>query len=100
MRKAVIFLAHLNPLTTSHVTIISNLLKKYRVYVFPVVFFKDNLEVNTRSFPFSYPERKRMVESIFSNENVKILPNYCFSSPYIKYLPPLISPLSWKVRKQ
>lgn len=37
---AAIFLAHLNPLTLSHEKIIQNLLKNYKVYVFPVRFLK------------------------------------------------------------
>lgn len=36
---AAIFLAHLNPLTLSHEKIIQNLLRNYKVYIFPVQVF-------------------------------------------------------------
>jgi hypothetical protein len=71
------------------------------VYVFPVIFLKKGIEVNTKTFPFSYESRKFMLESLFEkNENIEILPDYTFFSPYIKYLPPLVSPNSWGLRKQ
>ena len=71
------------------------------MYVFPVRFFKSGKEINTRSFPFSYKIRKAMVESVFSNNNnITILPHYTIFSPFIKYLPPLISPYSWMLRNQ
>ena len=42
-----------------------------------------------------------MVESVFShNNNISILPDYTFFYPFIKYLPPLISPYSWILRNQ
>jgi hypothetical protein len=42
-----------------------------------------------------------MVESVFSNNNnITILPHYTIFSPFIKYLPPLISPYSWMLRNQ
>lgn len=98
---AALYLAHLNPITKSHENIISQLSKKYHVYSFPVIFLKKGIEVNTRTFPFTYESRKSMLESIFNkNENVEILPDYVFFSPYIKYLPPLVSPYSWNIRKQ
>ncbi len=98
--KAAIYLAHLNPLTNSHETIISNLQREdYHVYVFPVRFLKQEREVNKRSFPFSYELRKEMVDSIFGN-SVTVLPTYAFRAPYAKYLPPLISSRSWELRDQ
>jgi hypothetical protein len=101
-RRAIIFLAHINPLTTAHQTIITSFLKKdYGIYIFPVRFLKHGREINTRSFPFPYTIRKAMVESVFShNNNVSILPDYTFFYPFIKYLPPLISPYSWILRNQ
>ncbi|HKU49208.1 MAG TPA: hypothetical protein VJP79_04610 [Nitrososphaera sp.] len=97
---AAIYLAHLNPLTNAHETIISRLLSKgYRVYVFPVRFLKEEREVNTRSFPFSYELRKQMVESIFGS-SVLVLPDYSFHAPYSKYLPPVLSSRSWELRRQ
>ncbi len=97
-KSAAIYLAHINPLTNSHVQIIQNLLDKdYAVYVFPVRFLKDGLEVNTKSFPFTYEIRKNMIEEVFGTK-VMVNPNYTFSSPFVKYLPPLLSPISWEMR--
>jgi hypothetical protein len=101
-RRAIIYLAHMNPLTKAHQTIISSFLKKdYGIYIFPVRFLKGGKEINTRSFPFPYKIRKAMVESVFSHNNkISILPDYTFFYPFIKYLPPLISPYSWVLRNQ
>jgi hypothetical protein len=97
---AALYLAHLNPVTNSHEKIISQLSKDYRVYVFPVVFLKEGREVNTRTFPFSYELRKKMLLSLFnSHDNIEISPNYRFISPFIKYLPPILSPYSWSLRR-
>jgi hypothetical protein len=96
---AVIYLAHLNPMTNAHKSIISTLKKDHRVYVFPVRFIKDGWEVNTRSFPFPYELRKQMVESVF-DDSVTVLPDYTFYAPYNKYMPPLLSSRSWKLRNQ
>ena len=97
---AALYLAHLNPVTNSHEKIISQLSKDYRVYVFPVVFLKEGREVNTRTFPFSYELRKKMLLSLFNgHDNIEILPNYRFISPFIKYLPPILSPYSWSLRR-
>ncbi|MGD1838109.1 MAG: hypothetical protein ACPKPY_08645 [Nitrososphaeraceae archaeon] len=98
-KSAALFLAHLNPLTKSHQEIITNLLNEYVVYVYPVIFIKDNREINTKSFPFPYEVRKSMIEAIFNDRNeVKVLPTYSFVSPFIRYLPPFISPYTWKLR--
>jgi hypothetical protein len=101
-RQAIIYLAHINPLTKAHQTIISSFLKKnYGIYIFPVRFLKGEREINTRSFPFPYILRKDMIESVFShNNNISILPDYTFFYPFIKYLPPLISPYSWILRNR
>ncbi|MDQ4101832.1 MAG: hypothetical protein M3115_06570 [Thermoproteota archaeon] len=96
---AAIYLVHLNPMTTAHETIISMLKKKYRVYIFPVRFVKDGQEINTKSLPFSYELRKEMIESVFG-DSVLVLPDYTFYAPYRKYLPPLLSSWSWKLRDQ
>ena len=98
--SAVILLAHLNPLTTAHEQIILSLSSHHKVYVLPVIFLKKGREINTRSFPFSYTVRKAMIESIFHDTNVAVLPDYSFESPYLKYFPPLISPYSWTLRKK
>ena len=99
---AALYLAHLNPVTKAHESIITNLAKQYNnVYVYPVIFFKSGNEINTRTFPFSYEIRKTMLERIFDKfDNIKVLPDYSFVSPYIRYLPPFLSPYSWTLRKQ
>jgi hypothetical protein len=97
---AALYLAHLNPVTNSHEKIISQLAKDYHVYVFPVVFLKEGREVNTRTFPFPYELRKKMLLGLFNgHDNIEILPNYRFTSPFIKYLPPILSPYSWSLRR-
>jgi hypothetical protein len=93
-----IYLAHLNPVTKAHTEIIEELKKENRVLVMPVIFIKGK-ELNTRSFPFDFELRKRMVCSIFG-DSVSVLSNYTFYAPFIKYLPPFISPSSWKIKKQ
>jgi len=96
---AAIYLVHLNPMTTAHESIILMLKKKYHVYIFPVRFVKDGQEINTKSLPFSYCLRKEMIESVFG-DSVMVLPDYTFYAPYRKYLPPLLSSRSWKLRNQ
>jgi len=99
---AALYLAHLNPFTKAHEEIITKLLQKdYTVYVFPVRFLINGNEINTRSFPFTYEIRRAMIRSVFPEETkVVISPNYAFFSPFLKYLPPLFSPYSWKIREQ
>lgn len=101
-RIAAIYLAHLNPLTNTHQHIISLLLHRdYNVYVYPVRFLKKDKEINTRSFPFPYSVRKAMIESVFgNNKSITVSPNYSLISPFVRYLPPLISPFSWILRNQ
>jgi hypothetical protein len=54
---------------------------------------KEGIEVNTRSFPFSYEIRKQMIlESFNYHENIHVLGDYAFLSPYIQYFPPFVSP--------
>ena len=97
-KNAAIYLAHLNPVTKSHSNIISRLSKDYQVYLFPVKFVNKSRELNTRSFPFSFETRKSMVEELFG-DSVKIVSAYTFRAPFLRYLPPLISPYSWTMRK-
>jgi hypothetical protein len=101
-RVAAIYLAHLNPFTNTHRHIISLLLEKdYNVYIYPVRFLKKSKEINTRSFPFPYYIRKEMIESVFgNNKSVTVSPDYSLVSPFVRYLPPLISPYSWILRNQ
>ena len=98
---AALYLAHLNPVTNAHKKIISQLAEHYHVYVFPVVFLKEGREINTRTFPFPYELRRKMLLSLFDgHDNIDILPNYNFVSPFIKYLPPILSPYSWSMRNE
>jgi hypothetical protein len=40
-----------------------------------------------------------MLKGLFNDQdNIEILPNYKFVSPFIKYLPPILSPFSWSIR--
>ena len=40
-----------------------------------------------------------MIETVFgSTSGVVVFPDYVFCAPYIKYLPPLVSPYSWFLR--
>lgn len=95
-----LYLAHLNPLTNAHVEIISNLIKESdTVKVMPVVFKDKEREINSKSFPFSFSARKKMLESVFGN-SIKITSDYVFFAPFRKYLPPLLSSKSWELRKQ
>ncbi len=63
---AALYLAHLNPVTRAHETIISALAKQYKVYVYPVIFRKDGNEINTRTFPFPYEIRMEMLKPIYN----------------------------------
>ncbi len=95
-----IYLAHLNPVTNAHVKIIEELKSQAdNVQVMPVIFMNDETEVNSRSFPFSFEIRKKMLESVFG-DTISVSRNYTFYSPFSKYMPPLLSPNSWKLRKQ
>ena len=94
-----IYLAHLNPLTNSHIEIIDGLLKENNVVVMPVRFLMGEKEINSKSFPFNFDTRKKMLENVFGKK-ITISSNYSFISPLTKYFPPLISRKSWSLRKQ
>ncbi len=95
-----LYLAHLNPVTKAHVEIISDLKKKADIVkVMPVVFKYDDREVNSKSFPFNFESRKKMLESVFG-DSIQITDDYAFLAPFKKYLPPLVRRRSWKLRKQ
>lgn len=95
-----LYLAHLNPVTNAHVEIIKELQSKSdKVIVMPVIFLKENTEVNSKSFPFSFEVRQEMLHSVFGDA-VEISRNYTFYAPFSKYLPPLIAPKSWRLRRQ
>jgi len=94
-----IYLAHLNPVTKAHVEIINELKNENEVRVLPVIFMKNGKEINSRSFPFSYDLRKKMLKAVFG-DSITVLPNYTFYAPFARYMPPMISPYSWKIKKQ
>ena len=94
-----IYLAHLNPMTKAHVEIIEEQKKENKVVIMPVRFLKGEKEINSKSFPFNFETRKKMIESIFG-DSVTVSSNYTFFAPFKKYFPPLISPKSWSLRKQ
>ncbi len=95
-----LYLAHLNPVTNAHVEIINDLKKEADIVkVMPVVFKYDDREINSKSFPFNFESRKKMIESVFG-DSIKITDDYAFYAPFKKYLPPLIRRKSWKLRKQ
>ena len=95
-----LYLAHLNPVTNAHVEIIKELKKEADIVkVMPVIFKYNDREVNSKSFPFNFETRKKMLESIFG-DSIKITDDYAFLAPFKKYLPPLVRRKSWKLRKQ
>ncbi len=95
-----LYLAHLNPVTNAHVEIITELKKQADIVkVMPVVFRDEDREINSKSFPFNFETRKKMLESIFG-DSIKITDDYAFLAPFKKYLPPLVRRKSWKLRKQ
>jgi len=96
-----LYLAHLNPVTNAHVEIIRDLAASAgAVHVLPVVFAgRDGREINSRSFPFGYAARRSMLESVFG-EAVTVSDRYRFDAPFSRYLPPLLSPKSWRLRRR
>jgi hypothetical protein len=94
-----IYLAHLNPLTKAHVEIINDLKKEDKVVVMPVVFLDNGTEINSKSFPFSYEIRKKMLTAVFG-DSIVVSSNYTFYAPFYRYFPPVLSPYSWKLRAQ
>jgi hypothetical protein len=96
----ILYLAHLNPLTNAHIEIINQLKKEAEIVkVMPVIFKLGQREVTSKSFPFNFEIRKKMIESVFG-DSVLITEDYTFDAPFKKYLPPLLSLKSWKLRKK
>jgi len=95
-----LYLAHLNPVTNAHIEIIQELKEKADIVkVMPVVFKSGDKEINSRSFPFNFETRKKMLESVF-RDSIVITDDYAFFAPFKKYFPPLLAPKSWELRKQ
>ena len=87
-------------MTSAHIEIIGELRSKSDVVkVMPVIFLKDGREVTSKSFPYRFEVRKEMLEAVFKG-SVEISRNYTFHSPFSKYMPPLLSPKSWRLRRQ
>ena len=86
-------------MTNAHVEIIEEQKKENKVIVMPVRFLNEKKEINSKSFPFNFETRKKMIESVFG-DSVTVSQNYTFIAPFKKYFPPLISPKSWSLRKQ
>jgi nicotinamide mononucleotide adenylyltransferase len=96
----ILYLGHLNPLTNAHIEIINQLKEEADIVkVMPVIFKLGEKEVNSKSFPFNFEVRKKMLESVF-DDSVLITDDYTFDAPFKKYLPPLLSLKSWKLRKK
>ena len=95
-----LYLAHLNPVTKAHIEIINELKSQAdQVKVMPVIFKDRDQEINSKSFPFTYEQRKEMIKAEFG-DTIKVTNDYTFFAPFRKYMPPLIAPKSWKLRKQ
>lgn len=87
-------------MTRAHVEIIGELAGSAdEVRVMPVVFRDGDREINSRSFPFDYPTRRRMIESVFGG-SVTVTDDYAFEAPFKKYLPPLVRSRSWRLRRR
>jgi len=100
MSATALYLAHLNPVTKAHVEIITELESEAdRIKVMPVVFRDETREINSRSFPFSFEQRREMINAVFG-DRVEVTDDYTFLAPFRRYLPPLLSPGSWKLRRQ
>ena len=96
----ILYLAHLNPLTNAHIEIIKELKEEAKIVkIMPVIFKLGDKEVTSKSFPFNFEIRKQMIKSVFG-DSVWITDDYTFKAPFKKYLPPLLSLKSWKLRKK
>ena len=84
-----IYLAHLNPVTKAHVEIIDELRGSGQVRVLPVIFKIDGTEVNSKSFPFNYEVRKKMLQAVIG-DSISIMPNNTIYAPFSKLMPPLL----------
>lgn len=99
MRTA-LYLAHMNPVTEAHEQIVSGLRSTAdSVTVMPVRFLRGGEEVNSRSFPFTHATRARMVRALFGDA-VAVSDAYTFTAPFSRYLPPLLSRESWRLRRR
>ena len=96
-----LYLAHLNPVTNAHAEIIRDLSGRADVVkVMPVVFCDGHTELNSRSFPFGFDVRHRMLRAAVDDSRVVVSDDYAFFAPFKKYMPPLLSRKSWSLRRQ
>jgi len=96
--RTALYLAHMNPVTDAHAQIVGDLRSRAdSVIVMPVRFVRGGGEVNSRSFPFTHATRARMVRAIFG-DGVAVSDAYTFTAPFWRYLPPLLSRESWRLR--
>lgn len=87
-------------MTKAHIEIIEELKNDAEIVkIMPVIFKLGEKEVTSKSFPFNFQIRKKMIESVFG-DSVLITDDYTFEAPFKKYLPPLLSLKSWKLRKK
>jgi hypothetical protein len=54
-------------MTNAHVEIIEEQKKENKIVVMPVRFLNGEKEINSKSFPFSFETRKKMIESVFGD---------------------------------
>ena len=95
-----LYLAHLNPVTNAHVEIITELMAEAdRVKVMPVVFRDGGGEINSRSFPFTFEQRRDMIGAALGG-GVEVTDDYTFEAPFRRYMPPLLAPKSWGLRRR
>ena len=95
-----LYLAHLNPVTNAHVEIITELMGEAdRVKVMPVVFRDGGEEINSRSFPFTFEQRRDMIGAALGG-GVEVTDDYTFAAPFRRYMPPLLAPRSWGLRRR
>ena len=95
-----LYLAHLNPVTKAHVEIITELKDMAeRVKIMPVVFKDGQNEINSKSFPFTFEQRRKMIQAVFGN-SVQVTDDYTFFAPFRRYMPPLLAPKSWRLRRR
>ncbi len=95
-----LYLAHMNPVTKAHVEIITELKAEVdRVKVMPVTFRDGADEINSRSFPFTFGQRREMISAVF-DDGVEVTDDYTFFAPFRRYVPPLLAPKSWQLRRQ
>jgi len=88
----------MNPVTEAHEQIIAGLRSEAgSVTVMPVRFVRGGEEANSRSFPFAHATRARTVRALFGDA-VAVSGAYTFTTPFSRYLPPLLSRESWRLR--